>query len=219
MSSSEDATRLPEVVLKSYPNGPQLLSKYRKNVEVSPQSQQNASAFDKSTWHGVNPALDKWHEIVQDAVVSKAKTEKSAASITEEQAVLESRLSEIIHDKIVIHPPTYWETRRGQFMGVWILRNALDIFGTTFTYHRQFADTAGLNIVLEFSCLIDGIPAQGVDIVTFDSNSSDAKMVDLKIMLRPPEAACRMKQLMEVRIEKMMKDMGMEVKDVIKAKL
>ena len=43
-----------------------------------------------------------------------------------------------------------------------------------------------------------------MDIITFDSNGPDAKIIDFKVMLRPPEATLRLKQHMDQRIGALM---------------
>ncbi len=50
---------------------------------------------------------------------------------------------------------------RGKFRAIWILKNVMSIFGNSFAYHRQLADATGTNVMLEFSCMVDEIPAQG----------------------------------------------------------
>merc|ERR1711920_50240 len=113
-------------------------------------------------------------------------------------------LDPLIHDDIVFHPPTYWKLRKGKMMAMFILQSVGTIFGKTFAYHRQIVDTTGTNVLLEFSTMVDEIPAQGVDIITFDGNGPDAKIIDFKVMIRPPEAAMRLKQHMDKRVQEMM---------------
>mmetsp|Transcript_12491 Transcript_12491/g.29426 ORF Transcript_12491/g.29426 Transcript_12491/m.29426 type:complete len:126 (-) Transcript_12491:19-396(-) len=114
-------------------------------------------------------------------------------------------LDTLLHDDVIFHPPTYWKTRKGKMTTMWILQQVGGIFGSTFVYHRQLLDGTGTNAVLEFSAMVDEIPVQGVDIITFDGNGPSAKIVDFKVMLRPPEGALRLKQHMELRLKAMVK--------------
>lgn len=91
---------------------------------------------------------------------------------------------------------------------MFILQQVGSIFGTSFQYHRQMADSTGTNILLEFSALVDGIAAQGVDIITFNENSKAAKIVDFKVMIRPPEAVLKLKEMMEKRVLEFMRIKG-----------
>jgi hypothetical protein len=103
----------------------------------------------------------------------------------------------ILHDDVVFHPPTYWKARRGKPLAMWILQQVGDLIGANFRYHRQIVDSTGTNVVLEFSAMVDALPVQGIDLITFDS---DAKIVDFKVMIRPPEAALRLKEHMDRRV-------------------
>merc|ERR1712032_743128 len=116
-----------------------------------------------------------------------------------------SILSEILHDDVVFHPPTYWKARHGKMLVGIILGEVSSIF-TDFLYHRQLQDTEGKNFMLEFSAMVDEIPVQGIDIIEFNSNSAVAQIVDFKVMVRPPEAALRLKEKMEARIRELMEN-------------
>ena len=83
-------------------------------------------------------------------------------------------------------------------MGMYILKNVATIFGDSFRYHRQLVDGAQRNAVLEFSCMVEEIPCQGVDILTLDEKT----IVDFKVMVRPPEAALRLKELMNAAVKR-----------------
>ena len=139
------------------------------------------SARNSDEFRGKHKALDLWHDFV-DAGVNKG------ALGDREMAMLDACL----HDDVVFHPPTYWKARHGKNMGMWILKEVAGIFGDSFRYHRQLVDGARRNAVLEFSCMVDEIPCQGVDILALDENA----IVDFKVMVRPPEAALRLKEKM-----------------------
>ena len=112
-------------------------------------------------------------------------------------------LAKCLHEDVVFHPPTYWKTRPGKHISMWILKNVAKIFGDSFRYHRQLVDDAKRNAVLEFSCMVDEIPCQGVDILGLD----DTSIIDFKVMVRPPEAAMRLKEKMSAAAKR---DFGIE---------
>ena len=106
------------------------------------------SAHDSHAWKGQCAALDKWHRCADQFVGGKGFD-----SVVEE-------LGALMHDDVVFHPPTYWKTRQGKLMALWILKQVGEIFGESFRYERQFVDGTGTNAVLEFSTMVDEIPAQ-----------------------------------------------------------
>eukprot|EP00041_Stephanoeca_diplocostata_P030572 m.929312 g.929312 ORF g.929312 m.929312 type:complete len:195 (-) comp23781_c0_seq22:3209-3793(-) len=173
-------------------SGSKMLQQYRDTVlDLQLRTTVGGSGFDRNTWYGVNPVLDKWHAFVDEAIVNPEHANNTN---------LVSALANILDDDLVFHPPTYWKSRKGKMIGMFILQQVGGIFGKSFQYHRQIADATGTNIVLEFSALVDGIAAQGVDIITFNENSSNAKIVDFKVMIRPPEAIAKLRELMEIRV-------------------
>jgi len=138
-------------------------------------------AHNSDDFRGVHPALDLWHDFVDSGV--------NKGSLGEHEMAM---LDACLHDEVVFHPPTYWKTRPGKMMGRWILTNVAKIFGQSFRYHRQLVDGAKRNAVLEFSCMVEEIPCQGIDFLTMDETA----IIDFKVMVRPPEAALRLKELM-----------------------
>ena len=76
-------------------------------------------------------------------------------------------------------------------------------------YHRQFVDDSKTNMVLEFSAMVEEIPCQGVDIIQLSNDG--AKIVDFKVLVRPPEAALRLKALMAQRIAAVLEKMGLKL--------
>jgi len=51
-----------------------------------------------------------------------------------------------------------------------------------FTYHRQFADDDGLNVVLEFSAGVGDKSLKGIDMIRFDA---DGLITEFEVMIRP----------------------------------
>merc|ERR1711907_741582 len=117
----------------------QLLDTYRKSL-LPPASR---SANDPDTWKGKSAGLDKWHRCAEQMLGGRGF-----------DAVVEE-LSELFHDDVVFHPPTYWKSRHGKLMALWILKQVGEIFGESFQYERQMVDGTGTNAVLEFSTMVD----------------------------------------------------------------
>lgn len=62
-----------------------------------------------------------------------------------------------------------------------ILNTVMKVF-TEFEYHRQLASEDGLNVVLEFSAVVDGKSLKGIDLIRFDEAGL---IVDFEVMVRP----------------------------------
>ena len=182
---------MPKPLLDTFKprEGKALLQEYLESLSARKCTQLNP-AFDASHWGGASPALDRWHDFIERSL---------GKSLTEgEQQNLMKDMASLISDDIIFSPPTYWQSRPGKMTTLWILKQISEIF-SHFTYQRQIIDESRTNVLLEFSCMVDEIPCQGVDIILFDGNHPDAKIVDFKVMIRPPEAAIRIKQHMRER--------------------
>lgn len=93
-------------------------------------------------------------------------------------------LMAILHEDAVFHSPVVHTPQRGKMMTAGYLIAAMDVLGSNnFTYAREF--DCGDQAVLEFTCEIDGIHINGVDMITFDE---DGKITDFKVMVRPLKA-------------------------------
>ena len=77
-----------------------------------------------------------------------------------------------------------------------ILQTVITIF-ENFTYHRSFASDDGLEIVLEFSALVDGKSLKGIDMIRFNQ---DGKIVDFEVMVRPFNALAALGKAMGERV-------------------
>merc|ERR1719401_803999 len=198
------------VELKTYPDGAHLLQQYRDRT--SPKSSDpsyKGSAYDAALWDGVSdhPGLQLWHALVRQALQKESWSGSSDQDPTKHPLFVQ--LQGLLAEQVRFHPPTYWKVREGRLVGAIILREACQIFGESFVYHRQLVDATGRNAILEFSTMIEDIPAQGVDILEFSADRQE--IVDFKVMLRPPEAALRMKQLMQVRLNRVLTEMGIDM--------
>ncbi len=138
------------------------------------QGTELASAFDAmgslpapaaSGAQGVAPAvaasLEKWHEMVAQANLAE--------------------LPAILHPKAVFRSPMAHTPYPGAQAVHLILGTVIKVF-EDFTYHRQFADPDGHNVVLEFSAKVNGKEIKGIDMIRFDE---EGRIVDFEVMVRP----------------------------------
>lgn len=92
----------------------------------------------------------------------------------------------------VVHTP-----QAGRDLCFAYLSAAQQVFATDFQYLREIIQ--GDNAVLEFSCTMDGIIINGVDMIT----ARDGQIVDFKVMVRPLQAVNKVHEQMMAMLEKM----------------
>lgn len=83
-------------------------------------------------------------------------------------------------DVVFRSPAVYKPYQSVMALGV-ILSTVMQVF-ENFVYHRQFASDDGLNVVLEFSALVNGKELKGIDMIRFNA---DGKIVEFEVMVRP----------------------------------
>lgn len=105
-------------------------------------------------------AIDIWHEIVAS---------KDTA-----------RLGEIIADDCVFYSPVVHTPQVGKPRTLMYLTSAMSVFNETFRYDKEVVTKD--HAVLEFTCTVDGIEINGVDIMTF---APDGRICEFKVMVRP----------------------------------
>ena len=66
-----------------------------------------------------------------------------------------------------------------------------------FRYVRELVD--GRDAMLEFTCILDDIHVNGVDIIRFDEAG---KIADFKVMIRPIKAVNKVWEMMAAQLEK-----------------
>ncbi|MFN2288360.1 MAG: nuclear transport factor 2 family protein [Chromatocurvus sp.] len=108
----------------------------------------------------MNQTLKIWHEIV----ASKDTT----------------RLAQIIGDDCVFYSPVVHTPQVGKPRTLMYLTSAMQVFNDSFCYVKEVVteDYA----VLEFTCTVDDIEINGVDIITF---AADGRICEFKVMVRP----------------------------------
>ncbi len=92
-----------------------------------------------------------------------------------------ARLPEIVHPDAVFRSPMGHTPYGPAPALLLVLGTVIQVF-ENFTYHREFADTDGLNVVLEFSATIGDKKIKGIDMIRFDE---DGKITDFEVMVRP----------------------------------
>ncbi len=92
-----------------------------------------------------------------------------------------SRLPEIVHPDAVFRSPMAHTAYGPAPALIMVLGTVIQVF-ENFTYHREFASSDGLNVVLEFSADVGDKKLKGIDMIRFDETG---KIVDFEVMVRP----------------------------------
>ena len=108
------------------------------------------------------------------------------------------RLDEILAPECVFLSPVVHTPQEGRELTSMYLHGALGVFNDSFRYIKEVVTPQ--HAVLEFTCDLDGIVINGVDIMTFDEQG---RIVEFKVMLRPLKAVNLMHARMKAMLEKM----------------
>ncbi|MEM8561842.1 MAG: nuclear transport factor 2 family protein [Pseudomonadota bacterium] len=100
-------------------------------------------------------------------------------------------LDEILAADCVFFSPVVHTPQRGFAITKMYLVGAMYVLHEGFHYVKEIVDAN--QAVLEFSCEIDGISINGVDLVSFDD---DGKICEFKVMVRPLKAINKLQQKM-----------------------
>lgn len=111
----------------------------------------------------IHQTIEHWHQYV----------------FTQNAAILDNLLDE----EIVFHSPVVWTPQRGKNITKLYLMGATQVLADGFEYHHEVRE--GNVAVLEFSCKIDDISVEGVDIIEINE---EGKIIDFKVMIRPLKA-------------------------------
>ena len=106
------------------------------------------------------------------------------------------RLARLVAQDAVFHSPVVHTPQEGRALVVSYLSAAAATLGQgQFRYVRELVD--GQNVMLEFTCVLDGIQVNGVDIIRFD----EAGMIaDFKVMIRPIKAVNKVWEMMAAQL-------------------
>lgn len=106
------------------------------------------------------------------------------------------RLDEVLAEDCVFLSPVVHSPQEGRELTKLYLAGAFNVFNDSFEYVKEVVTAQ--HAVLEFTCDMDGIIVNGVDIMTFDEQG---KIVEFKVMVRPLKAVnllhARMKAMLE----------------------
>lgn len=106
-------------------------------------------------------------------------------------------LAEMLADDAVFHSPVVHTPQAGKAKVMAYLGAASGVFGNgTFEYVREIVD--GDNVMLEFTCEMDGIQVNGIDLIRFNA---DGKIQDFKVMVRPLKAINKVWDLMAAQLQ------------------
>ncbi len=109
----------------------------------------------------IQSSLDTWHRMV------------AAGDLTD--------LPSIVHPDAEFRSPMAHTAYSPAPALVLVLSTVVQVF-ENFTYHRSFAGSDGLSVVLEFSATVDGKQLKGVDIIQFNEAG---QIIAFEVMVRP----------------------------------
>lgn len=108
------------------------------------------------------------------------------------------RLDEVLAEHCVFVSPIVHTPQHGRDLTRFYLTGALNVFNDSFKYVKEIVTAE--HAVLEFTCEVDGIVVNGVDIMTFDEAG---KIIEFKVMVRPLKAVNLMHARMRAMLETM----------------
>ncbi len=107
-------------------------------------------------------------------------------------------LRDLLHPDAVFESPVVHTPQRGRDITFKYLSSASKVLGgPSFAYVGEWTSDTGA--VLEFTCDVDGITINGVDIITFDA---DDRITHFKVMVRPLKAINLLHRLMGEQLAK-----------------
>lgn len=108
------------------------------------------------------------------------------------------RIDEVLAPDCVFISPIVHTPQQGRDLTRLYLTGALNVFNDSFQYVKEIVTDR--HAVLEFTCEVDGIVVNGVDIMTFDAAG---KIVEFKVMVRPLKAVNLLHGKMRAMLEQM----------------
>ena len=108
------------------------------------------------------------------------------------------RLDEVLAEDCVFLSPIVHTPQRGRDLTRLYLTAALAVFNESFQYVKEVVSPQ--HAVLEFTCEVDGVVINGVDIMTFDDAG---KIIEFRVMVRPLKAINLLHAKMRAMLEQM----------------
>jgi hypothetical protein len=97
----------------------------------------------------------------------------------------------------VFHSPVVHSPQAGKAKVRMYLLSAAKVLGNdSFTYVREIVE--GNDALLEFTCEIDGVHVNGIDLIRF---GDDGKIIDFKVMVRPVKAVNKLWEMMAAQLQ------------------
>ena len=124
---------------------------------------------------GTREVIDRWHDMM---------------SASSHEGLFELLAEDCIFWSPVVHTP-----QRGRDITYLYLSAASQVFGGDFCYVSEMID--GSRAVLEFTCTIDDIQINGVDIIQV----RDRQISEFKVMVRPLKAVNKVHEHMMSMLE------------------
>ena len=122
--------------------------------------------------------LDTWHKFVNERNIHE--------------------LNSFISDDVTLFSPVVFKPIKGKFMVTMYLQAAAEIIANdSFKYVREVVDKQ--NAILEFETEINGLSVHGVDMLQF---TTDGKLKEIKVMIRPLKGVNVVHQKMAEYLEK-----------------
>lgn len=106
-------------------------------------------------------------------------------------------LSALVADNAVFHSPVVHSPQVGKAKVMLYLLSAAKVLGNdSFTYVREIVE--GNDALLEFTCEIEGVHVNGIDLIRFDHAG---KIIDFKVMVRPVKAVNKLWEMMAAQLQ------------------
>ena len=109
-----------------------------------------------------------------------------------------TRLAGIISEDCVFYSPVVHTPQAGKPRTLLYLTGAMNVFNDSFRYVKELITPE--HAVLEFTCTVDGIEINGVDIMTF---AEDGRVCEFKVMVRPMKGM----QMLHAHMAKMLESL------------
>ena len=119
--------------------------------------------------------IDRWHDLMS--------------------ASAHDGLFELLAQDCIFWSPVVHTTQRGRDITYLYLSAASQVFGGDFRYVSEMVD--GSRAVLEFTCAIDDIQVNGVDIIQVRNR----QIIEFKVMVRPLKAVNKVHERMMSMLE------------------
>lgn len=131
-----------------------------------------------------------WHNAVSTSVKGEG------GEGVKQQAKVE--FANRVHENITFHPPTYFKKWEGKEFFLTIIECVGEVFGSSFSYGRQWVSPDGRDWALEFKAKIgeSSLFVNGIDLVKLDENG---KIIDFMVLARPPNGVAELKKEMMKR--------------------